>query len=59
MKLLKLLLVLCEGACSPLLPEASRHYSVVVKAFASGQCGPILIPGWSRSWSDPNNPSKW
>ena len=30
----------CGGACSPHVPEVSRHYRVVVKAFASGQCGP-------------------
>ena len=49
----------CGGACSPHLPEVSRHNRVVVKAFASGQCGHGLIPGWSISWSDPNNPPKW
>ena len=56
MILMKRLCVPCGGACSPHLPEASRHYSVVVKAFASGQCRPDSIPGRSRSWSDPNNP---
>ena len=35
--------VYCGGACSPHLLEVSRHYRVVVQAFASGQCGPGLI----------------
>ena len=48
----------CGGACSPHMPEVSRHYRVMVKAFASGQCGPGSFPGRSRSWSDPNNPPK-
>ena len=38
------------------MPEVSRHYWVVVKAFASGQCGPGSIPGRSRRWRDPNYP---
>ena len=36
------------------MPEVSCHYRVVVKSFASGQCGPGTIPGRCRSWSDPN-----
>ena len=51
--------IYCGGACSPHLLEVSCHYRVVVKAFASGQCGPGSIPGRSRSWRDPNNPPKW
>ena len=31
----------CGGACSPHMPEVSRYYRVVIKAFASGQCGPV------------------
>ena len=31
----------CGGACSPHVPEVSRHYRVVVKAFAFVQCGPV------------------
>ena len=31
---------LCGDACSPHLLKVSRHYGVVVKCFASGQCGP-------------------
>ena len=41
----------CGGACTPHLPEVSRHYGEVVKCFASGQCGPGSIPGWCRSCS--------
>ena len=43
----------CLGglACTPHLWEVSHHYGVVVKCFASGQCGPGLIPGRCRSWS--------
>ena len=41
----------CGDACSPHLPEVSRHYGVVVKCFASGQCSPGWIPDQSRSWS--------
>ena len=41
----------CGAACTLHLPEESHHYGVVVKCFASGQCGLGLIPGWSRSWS--------
>ena len=41
------------------MSEVSCHYRIVVKAFASGQCGPSSIPGRSRSWSDPNNPPKF
>ena len=39
----------------------SCHYGVVVKCYASGQCGPSLIPGWCRSWSrrlQSNQPKK-
>ena len=49
----------CGGACSLHVLEVSRHYRVVVKAFASGQCGPGSIPGRSRSWSVPNNPPNY
>ena len=42
--------VSCGDACSPHLPEVSRHYRVVVKCFASGQHAAGLIPG-ARSWS--------
>ena len=41
----------CRGACTPHLLEVSCHYGVVVKCFASGQCGPGLFPGQRRSWS--------
>ena len=43
--------IACAGACTPHLPEVSLHYGVVVKCFASGQCGPGTIPGRFRSWS--------
>ena len=46
----------CGGACTPHLPEVSCHYRVVVKSFASGQCGPGSIPGRFRSWSDAYSP---
>ena len=49
----------CGGAFSPHLPAVSRHYRVVVEAFASGQCGPGSIPGRSRNWSDSNNIPKY
>ena len=29
---------MCGDGCSPHLPEVSRHYVIVVKCFASGQC---------------------
>ena len=41
----------CGGACIPHFLEVSRHYGVVVKCFASGQCDPSLMPGQCRSWS--------
>ena len=41
----------CGGACTPHLPGVSCHCSLVVKCFASGQCGPGSIPGWCRNWS--------
>ena len=53
-----LILAHCGGACSPHLPEVSCHFRVVVKAFASGQCGPGSILGRSWRWSDFNNPPK-
>ena len=31
----------CGDACSPHLSKVSCHYGVVVKCFASGQCGPV------------------
>ena len=30
--------------------DIPSHYGVVVKCFASGQCGPGSIPGLCRSW---------
>ena len=47
--------VRCGGACSPRLPEVSPHYRVVVKAFASGHCG----PGSIQVGADAYSPPKW
>ena len=48
----------CGGACTPHLLEASCHYRVVVKSFASGQCGPIRYQVGAEVGADAYSPPK-
>ena len=65
--MMKLSLLIATFYCGKFLfSEQCFYYSVkivknrvVVKTFASGQCGPGTIPGRSRRWRDPNNLPKY